>query len=87
MSEYKYDDIYGISLAEYTARHGLTIDDFIEKVRMDIAILKENQIRVHSLKLPYPDNYLENVVYTAIKKKETHLGHLLEWANNEKYQD
>lgn len=87
MFNYTYDDIYGISLDEYLARHGVTIDDLINKIKMDIAILKENQARVYENKLPYPESYLETIMYEAIKKKEKHLEDLLTWQNEGEYGD
>jgi hypothetical protein len=76
---YTYDDIYGVSLDEYVKRHGLTLEDLIEKTKMDISILKENLSKVLKERRPYPDNYLETVIFQTIKKKEKHLEHLSEW--------
>jgi hypothetical protein len=76
---YNYDDIYGVSLDEYVARQGITLEDLINKTKMDIAILKENLRRVVKEDRPYPDNYLETVIFKTISKKEKHLDHLLDW--------
>ena len=78
---YTYDDIYGINIEDYLTRHGQTLADLKDKIQIDIQILKERQIEVHAMKLPYPDNYLENVLYAAIKKKQDHLDRVLDWAN------
>jgi len=80
---YTYDDIYGISLGEYCKLHNLTLDDLIEKVRMDINILKVNLGVVINEDKPYPENYIENVIFQTIKKKEKHLEHLLDWAQDQ----
>ena len=79
---YSYDDIYGVSLDNYCAAHGLTPDDLIKKVKTDIDILKANLSKVLAEKRPYPDNYLETVIFKTIKKKEKHLEHLLDWSKN-----
>jgi hypothetical protein len=76
---YNYDDIYGVSLDEYVARQGITLEDLINKTKIDIAILKENLRRVVKEDRPYPDNYLETVIFKTISKKEKHLDHLLDW--------
>jgi hypothetical protein len=76
---YTYDDIYGISLDEYVKKHDVTLDDLIEKTKTDILLLKENLSKVLKEKRPYPDNYLETVIFQTIKKKEKHLEHLSEW--------
>jgi hypothetical protein len=76
---YSYDDIYGISLDEYVKRHGLTLEGLIEKTKVDIGILKENLKKTLEEKKPYPDSYIENVIFQTIRKKEAHLEHLLDW--------
>jgi hypothetical protein len=76
---FTYDDIYGVTLDEYVKRHGLDLEDLINKTKMDIAILKENLGKVIKDKLPYPDSYLETIIFQTIKKKERHLQHLLDW--------
>lgn len=76
---FTYDDIYGVTLDEYIKRHELTLDDLVNKTKRDINILKENLGKVLKRKLPYPDSYLETVIYQTIKKKEKHLDHLLDW--------
>lgn len=77
--DYTYDDIYGIKLGEYLARQGMTLQDLKDKTEMDIAILKENQIKVYKKKIPYPDSWIENVIHESIRKKQAHLEHLLDW--------
>jgi len=79
MSNYTYDDIYGISLDEYCKWHNLKLDDLIKKVQVDIDILKVNLDKTLRKKLPYPESYLETVIFQTIKKKEKHLQHLLDW--------
>jgi len=83
MTEYSYDDIYGISLDEYIKRHGVELHDLIAKVQIDIALLKENLKRVLKEQRPYPDNYIETVIFQTIKKKEKHLQHLLDWVSEQ----
>jgi len=79
MIYYTYDDIYGISIDKYCDEHGLTVDDLIKKVKTDIKILKQNLAEVLKKDLPYPENYLETIIYKTISKKEKHLQHLLDW--------
>jgi len=80
MIKYSYDDIYGIPLGEYLERHGVDLKNLISKVQIDIVLLKENLKRVLEEQRPYPNNYLETVIYQTIQKKEKHLQHLMEWA-------
>ena len=80
MTEYSYDDIYGIPLGEYLERHGVDLKNLITKVQIDIVLLKENLKRVLEEQRPYPDNYIETVIFQTIKKKEKHLLRLMEWA-------
>ena len=86
MSNYSYDEVYGIPLEEYLQRHNLTLEHIIDKINIDISILKENLGRTMDAKLPYPENHIEYVVFNAIKKKQEHLDRLLAWANEEGYE-
>ena len=79
MMNFSYDDIYGISLDEYCKWHDLTLDDLIKKVEIDIDILKASLMATLEKKLPYPESYLETMIYKTISKKEKHLQHLLDW--------
>ena len=79
MTNFSYDDIYGISLDEYCKWHNLTLDNLIKKVQVDIDILKSNLNFTLKKNLPYPESYLETMIYKTIQKKEKHLQHLLDW--------
>jgi hypothetical protein len=79
---YTYDDIYGITIDEYCAAHNLTLDDLIYKTKIDIKLLKDNLAAVLKEQRPYPENYIETIIFQTIKKKEKHLEHLLDWNQN-----
>jgi hypothetical protein len=76
---FTYDEIYGVSIEEYTKRHNIDIEDLIKKTKIDIEILKENLKRTMSMKLQYPDDYIITEIFKTINKKEKHLEHLQNW--------
>jgi hypothetical protein len=81
--DYSYDEIYGVDLDTYCKLQGITIDDLIESVEMDIKILKQNlNHQVWGKKnIEEMDFNLIGTIHAIINKKEKHLKRLKEWKN------
>lgn len=84
MFNYGYDDIYGVPLKEYLILQNLELSDLIQKVEIDIGILQSNLSNKLVNNLPYPENYIVNIIYEAIAKKRKHLQRLQNWSLDSK---
>ena len=73
-----YDELYGLSLEQYCERHGITIDDLIQKTKTDIDILSERLDGIGDF-----ISHEFTTVYNALNGKRKHLSRLEEWANGE----
>lgn len=79
---YNYDLLYGVNIKEYVKRHNTKIDNIIKKTEIDIAILKENLLKITRGNLKHlPEKYplIEKEIYDLIDKKKKHLERLKEW--------
>jgi hypothetical protein len=72
-----YDELYGISINEYVDAQSITISQLIDKVKVDIKLLKENLKKV--LENEGITNAKVTVISNTIKKKEKHLERLRNW--------
>jgi hypothetical protein len=79
LADFSYDEIYGVTLEEYTKIHNTTIDELINKTKIDIKILYNNLGDLMEQDLPYPSDFIIEKVLQTIKKKENHVSRLQEW--------
>lgn len=78
----EYDDLYGMSLSEYCEKHNTNIEALIEKVSIDLEILKKNFEKEYTGMIPTP---LGDRIYASMEKKRKHLMRLQEWKSNENF--
>jgi hypothetical protein len=71
---YSYDEIYGVDIEEYCSLHNTTPQDLINKINIDIQILKNRLKEI----INEDDHYLISVVYELINKKEKHKDRLIQ---------
>jgi hypothetical protein len=76
--EYSYDEIYGVNIDEYAALHDTTVQDLIEKTKLDIDILSK-RLKYLVKNDDTGSNHLVTVVFNTISKKQKHLSRLEEW--------
>jgi len=76
---YSYDDLYGVDLETYLAAHDTSIEQLIEKVDIDIDLLKARLEVLMGEDWINQDNALITYVYNLIKKKQEHKERLNEW--------
>ena len=76
-----YDEIYGMDLDGYCKLQGVTVDGLIQKVEIDIEILKVrlNEEFTIDIKDPKYNSPISNTIYSLINKKQKHLNRLKEW--------
>ena len=77
--EYSYDEIYGVNIDEYAKLHGTTVQDLIEKTKLDIDILSKRLRYLVQHEEKIGTNHLITVVFNTISKKQKHLSRLEEW--------
>jgi hypothetical protein len=80
MSQFNYDEIYGIDIDQYCAAQGTTLEALIKKTEIDIDLLGEQLGETLKMKLPYEKNHLPDTIFMIIEKKRKHLEHLKNWA-------
>ena len=84
--EYTLDELYGISLEDYCLLHNVTYDELIEKVKIDISILRKNY-ELYSLKnkddVTYDEVSLAIEISKQINKKNIHLKKLADYKANQ----
>jgi hypothetical protein len=77
MSNFSYDELYGIDINKYCELHSISLEELIEKVNIDISILKRN---LHNQTYKEPPNWcLINEIAKLLDKKEKHLKRLKKW--------
>jgi len=87
---FNYDDLYGVNLKEYCIAHNTNPEKLIQKIDIDIRLLKNrlNYLLEQESQKPFreqnnSDLYLITKVYQLIQKKEKHKDRLREWANRQ----
>lgn len=77
---YSYDELYGITIDEYCKRHNTTIEEIIQKIKIDLKILHENLGVLLEGGMTSENYHLVDTVVALERKKEKHIARLAEWA-------
>jgi hypothetical protein len=73
-----YDELFGVTLTEYLKEHNTNLTSIIEKIEIDIMLLKKNLKNIISMN-GILDSKID-IIYKTINKKEKHLNRLIEWS-------
>ena len=76
-----YTDIYGVSIKDYCKAQGITLDDLIKRVEIDLQLLNDSFKR--NIQGALPDYELTSVIADHIHKKQQHLKRLKRIANGD----
>ena len=71
---YTFDEIYGLSIADYCKRHSITLNTLIDRVQLDLDILGESFMR--EVDSEDTDYYLTRAIADKIANKKKHLSRL-----------